>query len=215
MKQLCPGGHVVDRHPLKRLVLLISLFLVTGIMSALIIPWDRQLLVMVQPFGDGSAGRLLPILAKYCGNGFYQASAVVLAALLAWRHKWDTMSTCMFLALAAIMVSGIAANVMKLIVGRARPGENLSNWYTSPFSAGNDFHSFPSGHTATSFALAYVLSSVYPRFTPFWYTGAFMVGVGRVVGESHFPSDVMGGALLGIASGWFVVRLRMKLTEAA
>ena len=59
--------------------------------------------------------------------------------------------------------------------------------------------SFPSGHTATAFALATSLSVKYPK----WYViapsalWACSVGVSRMNEGVHYPSDVLAGAAIG------------------
>ncbi len=184
----------------------VCVLLIAGIISTLFIPWERHALEIVQPFGDTLFGEFFVAAAKYCGNGFYQAILPALVLFHAWRAGNKLLMCRMRVALYAIAASGIIATVLKFIVGKARPGENLPNWATLPFSSANDFHSFPSGHTTTSFALAYVFTAFYPRFGPVFFITASLIGTGRIVGESHFPSDVMGGAFLGVVTGWAMLR---------
>jgi undecaprenyl-diphosphatase len=61
--------------------------------------------------------------------------------------------------------------------------------------------SFPSAHTASSFAAATALSSFYPNAAPVVYGLAALVGASRVHLGHHFPSDVGVGSLIGIATG--------------
>jgi undecaprenyl-diphosphatase len=72
-------------------------------------------------------------------------------------------------------------------------------------------HSFPSGHTASSFAAATALAFFYPRAAPVAYTVATGVGLSRVHLGVHFPSDAAVGAAIGIGIGtlsawWFKKR---------
>jgi membrane-associated phospholipid phosphatase len=62
-------------------------------------------------------------------------------------------------------------------------------------------HSFPSGHTASSFAAATALSIYYPTAAPLAFGLATGVGVSRVHLGVHFPSDVAVGAAIGIGLG--------------
>jgi undecaprenyl-diphosphatase len=71
--------------------------------------------------------------------------------------------------------------------------------------------SFPSGHTAASFAAATAVSTFYPQAAPLAFGLATAVGVSRVHLGHHFPSDVAVGSLIGVATGTltaFLVRRR-------
>ncbi|MCK9373326.1 MAG: phosphatase PAP2 family protein [Sulfuricurvum sp.] len=100
----------------------------------------------------------------------------------------------------AVAVSGIAADIVKVIAGRFRPSLFLEQGlYGFDF-----FHlkaamlSFPSGHTATAFALAAVIALYRPRWALIGWGMAFMVGLSRITLTMHYTSDVLVGALIGI-----------------
>jgi undecaprenyl-diphosphatase len=60
-------------------------------------------------------------------------------------------------------------------------------------------HSFPSGHTTSSFACATILTAAAPRFGPLFYLLALAIGFSRIYDGVHYPLDVVGGAVLGVA----------------
>src|SRR5487761_1677686 len=64
-------------------------------------------------------------------------------------------------------------------------------------------HSFPSGHTASSFAGATALAFFYPKSAPLVYGLAAAVGASRVHLGVHFPSDAAVGGVIGIGIGTF------------
>ena len=64
-------------------------------------------------------------------------------------------------------------------------------------------HSFPSGHTASSFAGATALAFYYPKAAPLAYGVAAAVGASRVHLGVHFPSDAAVGGVIGIGIGTF------------
>lgn len=86
---------------------------------------------------------------------------------------------------------------MKYLVDRQRPYERYPD-RVHAYSHENS-PSFPSGHTATAFALATSLSVKYPK----WYViapsavWACSVGVSRMNEGVHYPSDVLAGAAIG------------------
>jgi undecaprenyl-diphosphatase len=65
--------------------------------------------------------------------------------------------------------------------------------------------SFPSGHTAASFAAATATATFYPRVAPLVFALATGVGVSRVHLGHHFPSDVVVGGLIGVGCGTVLV----------
>jgi membrane-associated phospholipid phosphatase len=79
--------------------------------------------------------------------------------------------------------------------------------------------SFPSGHTTVAFAVAtsYLVMANHEhlphrtRNALLLYGGAAGVGALRIVAGSHFPTDVLGGAVLGAGIGWLVAAVHPKL----
>ena len=60
--------------------------------------------------------------------------------------------------------------------------------------------SFPSGHSTATFAVATVLAKRFPLFGPLCIAIALFVALSRVLRGSHFLTDVLGGAVIGILS---------------
>ncbi|KIX12895.1 phosphoesterase [Dethiosulfatarculus sandiegensis] len=98
-------------------------------------------------------------------------------------------------------MSGVLTQVVKHLVGRPRPSTGLLPMDVKGPIWDSDFHSFPSGHSATSFALAALLGVVFPKARPYLYLLSLLVALGRVVGTAHHVSDVVAGSILGILVG--------------
>lgn len=115
---------------------------------------------------------------------------------------------CMLYIFSAIAVSGIAANLIKWLLGRWRPKmffpEGLYGFEF--FGVGYGQTSFPSGHATTAWALAFTLSLLYPRLRLLWISLALLVAVSRVVIGAHYTSDVVMGAYVGILSAFLLWR---------
>ena len=71
--------------------------------------------------------------------------------------------------------------------------------------------SFPSGHTGSSFASAWILSSIWPSWAPGFFGIAASVGFSRVYVGAHYPGDVASGAFLGIVLAETVRRIVKRL----
>jgi undecaprenyl-diphosphatase len=70
--------------------------------------------------------------------------------------------------------------------------------------------SFPSSHAVNNFAGAVVIASFFRRSGWGFLAFAAVVAFSRVYVGVHYPSDVIGGALLGAASGWMIVWVYRK-----
>ncbi len=104
------------------------------------------------------------------------------------------------LLLSSVALSGIAANILKSFLGRARP-----RLYIHEQIYGFDFFhidyawlSFPSGHSATALGAASALALAFPRFRLFFYVIGLSVAASRVILTQHWPSDVIAGSVLGL-----------------
>jgi membrane-associated phospholipid phosphatase len=120
----------------------------------------------------------------------------------------------------AIIVATAATNVLKKLVGRARPyvsGDPHDFKFGGGFQAGHDRSSFPSGHTTTAFAFASAVASESRQKWPkeWWsawlipvgvYGGATVVGISRLYHNAHWASDVALGAAIGTFSGIKVIQ---------
>lgn len=114
-------------------------------------------------------------------------------------------------ALESVLVANGLTQVFKIAVGRARPDESPGNSdVLRPFRLDNDFHSFPSGHSAQVFALAATLSRELRGEAPWLpfvvYPLATWTATSRVLDRRHWVTDVTAGAALGILTAHWVER---------
>jgi membrane-associated phospholipid phosphatase len=174
---------------------------------------DTKILNGLTAWGSDGLGRLFAESAYWAGHGAVQIALCILWLLAVKYYKAKSEFYHGAAGLAAVIGSGIIVQVIKHLVGRARPRMTVPPWeYIGP-SFDSDLHSFPSGHTTTSFALAAVLASRFPRQAWIFYFIAALVGIGRVVGGSHYPSDVLAGAILGLAVGWVLADTAWQRTR--
>lgn len=111
---------------------------------------------------------------------------------------------CLPRLLAAAFGTGLAANVVKMLVARRRPfawvdpmGNTLPSQFVEWFPLGLNSsaeQSFPSAHTASAVGLALGLAALYPRGRTLFLTIAAMVAMQRTVFCAHYASDVLAGA---------------------
>jgi membrane-associated phospholipid phosphatase len=105
--------------------------------------------------------------------------------------------------------AGLAADAMKLFVGRHRPKdiEHVAATALDTFTTwANHQHthltqSFPSAHTATATGLACGLAFFYPRGWWLFAILAALCGLQRMHSLNHYLSDVLAGAAIGALVG--------------
>jgi undecaprenyl-diphosphatase len=127
--------------------------------------------------------------------------AIAALLMVLWRRP-----TIFVTVLVAVAVSDLVAELGKLIVQRHRPFE-------TQIGPPSNAHSFPSGHTATSFAAATVLSVYAPRLRVPFFLLAALIGFSRVYDGMHYPTDVLGGAVLGVLTALLLlgaIRRRLR-----
>ncbi len=105
------------------------------------------------------------------------------------------------------------ASGLKYAVNRTRPYNKYPNDIIKRDHAGP--YSFPSGHTTAAFSTATAISLTYNK----WYVTvpsfayASLVGYSRMRLGMHYPSDVLGGMVLGIGTGlltWQIDKMIQK-----
>lgn len=101
--------------------------------------------------------------------------------------------------LASVSLSGIATNILKDAIGRARPAllEREGFYGVQPFTFDAIYNSFPSGHSTTFLALAVSIGFLMPRLLRPLIALCFLLATTRIVINAHFMSDVFGGAFMG------------------
>jgi undecaprenyl-diphosphatase len=115
---------------------------------------------------------------------------------------------------AASAAAAALANVVQVLLKRRfrRPRPYVRNpaFGVAPLGLfADDRFSFPSGHTLNAFAIGMPIALQFPAAAPALLLVAASVGASRVVLGLHFVTDVLAGALLGLAIGagafWLVI----------
>lgn len=160
---------------------------------------DRPIATAFRDIGPGVRSVMTVVTMFGLGGPYLIAMALAIVAFrLAGRVAAAWQAAYIFLAVAA---SGLFADIVKPVAGRARPkllfSEHLYGF--TGIGAPADHWSFPSGHSVTAGALAVALSVLFPRLKPAWIAAALLIGFSRLTLDQHYLSDVVSGLYIGAA----------------
>jgi undecaprenyl-diphosphatase len=158
---------------------------------------------------DSWIGRSLSVLESW------SVSLLAVSTFALWLFARPGSSRKWKLACAsALASSGVALLINQLIShlwDRTRPfvaHPSAHVWGTRSHDA-----SFPSDHASAAFSIAFAVF-LFDRFVgSLFLTAACVIGIGRVFIGVHYPSDVLAGCLVGLASALLVVRVLRPLIE--
>ena len=148
----------------------------------------------------GFLDAVLPLITRTADHGELWIILALVLLLIRKQRKYGAAVAC------GLVLDLVSCNLLlKPLVGRIRPfavNTAVELLVKAPLDA-----SFPSGHTAASFAAVFALKAA---GSPLWKPAlavAVVIAFSRLYLYVHWPSDVLAGALLGAAVGWAGARL--------
>ena len=173
---------------------------------------DIQVALWFHTHNNRLAHDLFNVITDFGESQWYLIAGILLFAVFRKSNPGRAYSG-LFLSIS-VAVSGIGADIFKYLAGRARP----TIYFTEHLYGFNCFHyeyewtSFPSGHAATAFSAAIVLSTLYPRWRFLFLLSGALIAFSRILLTQHYVSDVIAGSLLGIVSSILLYNLYFKTT---
>jgi undecaprenyl-diphosphatase len=207
----------------RRLLRQASVLLAVGAV-AIVVPMfamDTPAIGMMPPRGAASLWpfRVLTDLGKDEYVLVSLTTAMIVVAIVYPRLKGTSRTrlagfgTRLQFLFFAVLVPVLSGEIIKYAVGRGRPfvGGKANAFNFAPFTGTEAYLSFPSGHAVASFALAFAVGAIWPRARFAMAVYAILIAITRLVLLAHHPSDVVAGAVLGVAGAmlvryWFAVR---------
>jgi membrane-associated phospholipid phosphatase len=180
---------------------------------------DRPLALLLHQTVPDGAKPVLEFLTRLGESHWYlwPTGLLGLGIAMAWLRTEDSprrrnvgwVGGIAFFLFASIALSGLAADLVKILVGRARPKllfGDAAYYGFDPFSFGADHWSFPSGHATTFFSLAMALALLRPRASVPLLAVAGLLTLTRPLVGAHYLSDVIGGGVIGTTTALLLSR---------
>ncbi len=147
--------------------------------------------------------RIMPIITSLGNMGLIWV-AISIILLTNKRYRKTGIMVLGSLLITSILGEGI----IKYLVQRPRPCVDIpvcKLLISKPLT-----YSFPSGHTASSFAAAGILMREFRQYRAYIIIGASLIAFSRLYLYVHYPSDIIGGIALGLFCAWLMWTLGKK-----
>lgn len=143
-------------------------------------------------------------------NSWYITYIVLIGIMIAYGGKRGRIAAVMVILLVTVC-DQTGARLLKEMVERVRPCNFLPDALTPIGPEGT--WSFPSNHALNNFAVAMFFTILYPKLKWVLFITATLIAISRVYLGLHYPSDILGGAILGAAIGYAFAKLQLYLEE--
>jgi membrane-associated phospholipid phosphatase len=167
-------------------------------------PFDRDFYFVTKPFW---------MFCRYAFAHALGAAAIYTVLVVLQPQRWRVFT----LAMVTVVVAAGLAHLAQGAIGRYRPNQADGHLaFAPPLSRVLDKTDvgFPSGEATTAFALATVLTMLFPAGRWAFYAAGTLAALTRLVNGAHYFSDVVGGALLGSVVAFYLFgRLRRMVPE--
>lgn len=143
------------------------------------------------------------------GYGLYYIVGLTIGYLFSYFVlKKKTLANSLLFILLAIIISGIICDILKVLLGRARPGELLDNGvYGFKFlQTSAKMWSFPSGHATTITSIVLPLIIFFPRYWLGLLIILLVISFTRVFINAHFFSDTIAGIYLATVTVYWLFK---------
>jgi membrane-associated phospholipid phosphatase len=176
-----------------------------GIWRIFFMQMELQILNAIQSLRTPAGDFLMPIIS----NGIVLFPVVSLVLLIRKRTR-----KAAWIMIAAMVLDVVVCNVLlKNLFQRVRPCD--INTAVELLTARPTDYSFPSGHTAFSFAAVSGLwfSGILKKWRAPAAAAACLISFSRLYLYLHYPTDILAGALAGVFCGWAAYRLYHRVLE--
>lgn len=154
---------------------------------------------------------LMPFLTDLNKSWFGLSIYASLWILLMWKGGKKGRIIGLLLIPLIFLSDQLSSSVVKKIVARSRPCHEINGIPIIEnirllVDCGSGY-SFPSSHAVNNFAVATIFAYYYRKWMWWFLAYASIIGYSRISVGVHYPSDVVGGAILGGLCGAMIIIL--------
>lgn len=163
---------------------------------------EKQIFLSIHDFRHPILDILSIIISDVTEYAILWILIAVVLITLKKQHGWLVAKA---MGLALIIQLFIVNVAFKILIDRPRPYiifpqiEILGKTWVN--------NSFPSGHVASTVAMLWVLTSFFPKIKLWAIIFTLLMMWSRIYNGMHWPSDVVGGALVGLVAGWLAIKI--------
>lgn len=165
--------------------------MITEVLQRIQVPWLNSIMIFFS--GIGNLGMVW----------------IILSLVLIMRRK--TRNYGIILLLVLLLTAILGEGILKNLIRRNRPFVTLMNLkllIPPPAS-----YSFPSGHTASSFAAFGVFYFLNLKYKYLVFLTAFLIAFSRIYLGVHYFSDIVGGIILGFGISYLICNYYKKNSD--
>lgn len=143
---------------------------------------------------------IMPIIT-FLGNGYLLWIVVSIILTISKKYRKAGITMAVALILCAVMGEMLIKNIVK----RPRPYEGVTGIQLLIPKLSS--YSFPSGHTLSSFAAAFVIFKYMRKWAIPAFILAVLIAFSRNYLYVHYPFDVLAGAVFGGFFAWVAIKI--------
>jgi undecaprenyl-diphosphatase len=165
--------------------------------------WDKTLFLLINH--DWSHPFLDALFVTITSGRFWIIPGIAAALIFLRVEKRRALLVLLLSAVTVTLTDPLGAQLIKPLAHRLRPCNPDYLLEGGRFLIGlKPSFSFPSNHAMNMFGQAMLFTLFYPRLSPLFFLFAGVIGYSRIYVGVHYPTDVVGGAVLGIFCGIIV-----------
>lgn len=168
---------------------------------------DKKIILKIRNHRHPLLTKILMVITHSGSGTTWIAVAIILLILEMIKVDVLVSQTTVLRSMACALIAWWIGSLIKKKVNRPRPEETIPGFEAEIRAP--KCQSFPSSHTSSAVALYVALWMSVHSYTPAVGYWALLVSFSRVYLGVHFPSDLLGGAILGMICGIFIIPINI------